>query len=143
MAEKVRKLYSINEISLASLIGGPLAGFYLISTNFEVLDKKSLSNTNFILGIIAAIFLGVVIVLIPQDIMDKVPGILIPALFVPPIYFYAKKVQGQEIKEYFNNGGIKHSLRETVGISVLALIITLASFFAVGTMAGSVNISAP
>ncbi|MCX5707749.1 MAG: hypothetical protein NTY14_02005 [Candidatus Omnitrophica bacterium] len=143
MNDGIRKLYSINEISIAALIGGPLAGFYLISRNFKALDKKSLSTISFVIGIIATIFLAVVIVFIPQDIMDKIPDVIIPALFTPVIYAYVKKAQGQEIKDHFKNGWAKHSQRRTAVTGVLALAITLASFFAIGKIAGSINVSAP
>jgi hypothetical protein len=139
----IRKLYSMNEIGLAALIGGPLAGFYLIGRNYMALEKKYLSRINFIFGIIGTILLGTAIVFIPKDLMDKIPDMIIPALFAPLVYVYVKKVQGQDIEDHFKNGGLKHSLRDAVGIGVFALMITLVSFFAAGKMAGSVNVSTP
>jgi hypothetical protein len=137
----IRKLYSINEIGIAALLGGPLAGFYMISRNFKSLDKKLLSRTSFIFGVIATIFLGAIIVLIPKEIIEKIPDLIIPVLFVPFIYVYAKKVQGRDIDDHFKNGWVKYSQRRTVVIGVLTLLITMVCFFALGKIFGSINVS--
>ena len=120
-----KKLYSERWIWFASYIGGPLAGCYLMSKNFELLGKIDYAKKSFKIGIfsMALFFLGLIFV--PSSIIDIIPSYSLPIIYTLIIASFVKKYQGNELKEHFNSGGKKYSGWKVTGISILSLIITL------------------
>ena len=119
-----KKVYSEGWIWFASYIGGPLAGCYLMSKNFEALGKDEYAKKSFKIGVIVTGLFFLALVFIPQVVMKLIPSYLIPLLYTLIISSYFKKYQSQEIKNYINSGGKKHSGWNVVGISIVSLIIT-------------------
>lgn len=55
--QKNAKVYTMWWIVSATYLGGPLAGAYLMSQNFEVLNKKYYAQNTFRIGIVSLIIL--------------------------------------------------------------------------------------
>lgn len=123
------RLYTTAWIYAASYIGGPLAGFYLMSVNFKNLGNREQARKMILLGIVISLILFTVIVFIPEKIIDKIPHTLIPILYCILIGMYADIVQGTEIKEHIKSGGKKYSGWKTAAIGILSLAIVLGYIF--------------
>jgi len=123
-----KKVYSERWIWFASLIGGPLAGCYLMSKNFNTFGKNDYAKKSFKIGIISTGLLFLALNFLPSAIIDIIPSYLIPILYTIIISTYLKKYQGEELKNYINSGGKKYSGWKVTGISILSLIITIIYF---------------
>ncbi len=123
------KLYTIGWVTLATYIGGPLAGCYLMSENFKNLGNKDLAERMFKIGIMSTILLFGGIAFIPESILDKIPNEIIPFTYTTIIYLYIRKFQGKSIKEHIENGGLKYSGWKVIGISISSVIVSLLYLF--------------
>ncbi len=125
-----KKLYTKGWVLLGTYFGGPLAGCYMVSKNFEALGQKELAQKVFRIGIITTILFGA-LVFIPESITDKIPNYsIIPFIYTVVICCYCVQKQGEAIDEHIKNGGQKYSGWKVTGIGILSLIILLAYFFA-------------
>ncbi|MCX6328136.1 MAG: hypothetical protein NTZ85_01295 [Bacteroidia bacterium] len=123
------KLYSIAEITISTYFGGPLVAGWFARQNYINLGKKDAGNWALIIGIILTIFIIIGIIEIPQNIFDKIPNPLIPAIYTGIIYFLIKNLQGEAIEEHKKKNGEFYSVWNVVGISLLCAIILAAMFF--------------
>jgi len=123
------KLYTTNWVIFATYIGGPLAGAYLMSKNFENLNNKKFALNTLIIGILATLLLFGILPFIPESILNSIPNYIIPAIYTSIIYGFMKKYQDKDIKEYLKNNGVKQSWWKAMGIAILSLIISMLYFF--------------
>lgn len=123
------KLYTAGWIGFATYFGGPLAGAYLMSKNFDYLGKKDQAGTALKIGIIATLLLFGALPFIPQNIMDRVPNYLIPIAYTSIMYGFINKYQEKDIQEHLKNNGAKQSGWKVFGIALLALLISMLYFF--------------
>jgi tetratricopeptide (TPR) repeat protein len=126
------KLYPLREINAAILLGGPLAGFYLVSRNFKNFQQHELSRKYLIIGVIVTILLFGSITLIPQGILKYVKPLIL--LYVPVLMVYFNKIQGRDLNAHFKNGGKKYSGWKALGVVLSALAISLAVFFVLSSV---------
>lgn len=127
------RFYTMRWIFFCTYIGGPLAGCYLMSKNFESLNKKDLAEMTLKIGIISAVILFGAAVFIPHNTLQRIPAFVIPVSYTTIIYMYAYKLQGKEIDEYIKKGGKKHSGWRATAVGILSLIISFIYSFALVT----------
>ncbi len=125
-------LFSIRSIGIATYIGGPIAGGWLIALNFNRLDKKKKRNEILCYSIAFTVLLFLAIFLIPEDLISKVPNFMIPAIYTPIFTFYAHRLQGEDINSHLENDGKKGSGWAVFGISLSSLLATLTIVFGLG-----------
>jgi MFS superfamily sulfate permease-like transporter len=125
-----KKLYTKGWVFFGSFLGGPLAGCYLVSKNFETLGQKNLAKKTLIVGIITTIILFGSILFIPEAVLSKIPSSVIPLVYTMAIYQYLVFKQGAAIEEHLKNGGLKHSGWKVAGIGLLSLVISMLYAFA-------------
>lgn len=117
------KLYSSRAISGATFLGGPLAAGYLIGENYKALNKPSEGRTSLIIGIISTIVLFVGIFMIPDSIIDKIPGHIIPLIYTAIIWGIVESKQGDVLKAHKANGNSFFSGWRTAGVGLISLVI--------------------
>lgn len=123
-----RGLCSLTNISIASLLGGPLAGFYLISQNFKIGGDRAKAIKHIICGFVFTLSLLCMMILLPENMSDKIPHYLMPLIYTLLIFLYAAKIQknlslGPQSKKY--------SKLKIIGTIVISLMITFASAIAI------------
>ena len=123
------KFYSQRAILTATLFGTPLAASILLRRNFINLGKEELGRNTLIIGIISTILIFVGIFSIPEDIIDKIPNFLIPAIYTAIIYFTIEKYQGQELKHHKENDRPFYSIWKAIGIGTVCLLVLFAGVF--------------
>jgi len=130
MEENKKRIFTNKAISVATFFGGPLAAGFLIAKNFKVFEKPNAARNSTFIGILTTILLFTGILLAPEDIINKLPQPLIPAVYTLIIAALVYWLQGAEIKKFLNNDGQKASNWIAAGYGFVGLIITLGfSFF--------------
>ncbi len=79
--EEDKKLFTQKGISIATFLGGPLAAGYLVRQNFRALGKETEALISIILGILLTAATFIPLFMLPEDIVDKIPNQLIPAIY--------------------------------------------------------------
>ena len=129
MEEKI-KLYSQRAISIATYLGGPIAAGILIRRNFLNLGKEKEGLISLIIGIVSTVLLLWGIFQIPEEIIDKIPNALIPAIYTGIIYFIVEKMQGDILKKHKEEKNKFYSNWRATGIGVVIGIIMFGGIFA-------------
>ncbi len=117
------KLYSQKAIGLATFIGSPLAGAYLIRENYLSLNKPDEAKKSLIIGIISTLILFSGIFLIPESIIDKFPNQILPAIYTGLIYLIVEKIHGSILKQHEENKNEFHSKWKAARIGLISLVI--------------------
>ena len=124
------KLYSQAAILIATFFGGPIAAGILMRRNFINLGKESLGRNSLIIGIITTILLFAGIFSFPEDIVDKIPSSIIPAIYTGIIAALIQKYQGRELKRHKHGAGLFYSIWRAIGVGTVCLLIIIGTIFA-------------
>ncbi|MFT6908979.1 MAG: hypothetical protein ACJAS1_005686 [Oleiphilaceae bacterium] len=122
------KLYSQRAVSIATYIGGPLAGGILIRRNFINLGRVESGKRALFISLISTILLFTGIFLIPEQIIEKVPNMIIPLVYTAIITLIAGRLQGDQLKRHDEQGGQFYSLWKSTGIGTLNMLLILVVF---------------
>ncbi|QXP61513.1 hypothetical protein [Olleya sp. HaHaR_3_96] len=123
VAQKDLKLYSHRAIGGATFLGGPLAAGYMIGENFKVLNQPKKGRIALILGIVSTVIIFVGILMIPEEIINKIPNIVIPAIYIAIILGLVEHTQGEALKSHKDNDHIFFSGWRAAGIGLISLLI--------------------
>ncbi len=121
--------YSQRAIAIATYLGGPVAAGVLIRRNFINLGKEDYGKYALFIGIISTILLFVGIFSIPEHIIDKIPNVVIPAIYTGIIYLIVDRVQGQELKKHKEKNGQFYSGWKAAGIGAVCMVVIFAGIF--------------
>lgn len=121
-----RKLYSLNQIAIATLIGSVAAGCFLMAQNFAALGHHSARLRTLGWGVLAALALIGIFQLLP-DIPGLSVGINIASLVV--VRAVAQDMQGDDIQARLSRGGALHSIWWALLVSVVFVLGFLAALF--------------
>ena len=128
--ESTHKIYTNNIISIATLIGGPIAAGFLIGHNYKVFGDRDKQKYSIIIGIVGSLIFFELLFLIPDKIMNSIPNAIIPSIYTAIIYYVVHRIQDDRIKEAIQNGINKASGWRAAGIGLLCSIFLLAYIFA-------------
>lgn len=129
ITQLMTKLYSQRAISIATFFGGPLAAGILARQNFINLGKDDYGKYSLIIGIVSTILIYLGIFSLPEPIIDKIPNVLIPAIYTGIIYFIIERLQGSELADHKNNNGEFYSAWKAAGIGAICMTILLIGIF--------------
>ncbi|SDI24964.1 hypothetical protein [Winogradskyella thalassocola] len=124
------KFYSQKSIGIATFIGGPLAAGYLIKENYKALNENDKGKTALIISIIATVVIFGSLFLIPEAIMDKVPNMVIPAVYTGLVYLLVDKIHGTILDTHEAHNNVFYSGWKAAGIGLISLIVLMAIIFA-------------
>ena len=123
------ELYSQRAISIATYFGGPLAAGILARQNFINLGKEELGKNSLIISIATTILLFVGLFSVPEEIINKVPNVVIPLIYTGIIYLIIEKYQGRELKEHKENNRPFYSAWKAAGIGAVCMLILVGGIF--------------
>lgn len=141
--EEIRKFYSQKAITIATYFGGPLAAGYLIQKNYETLDEPDKARKSLMIGILSTIILFAGIFSIPDEIMDKIPNFLIPAIYTGIVYSIVERMQGEALRNHKEANGEFYSGWKAAGVGALAMLILIAGIFLTAFIAGDLSNTQP
>ena len=133
------KLYSQKAIGGSTFLGGPLAAGILIRRNCINLGNDQQGKNALYIGIISTIILFGSMVFIPENIMDKIPNMVIPAIYTAIIYVLVDKFQGVELKDHEQNSGEFYSGWDAAKVGLISLFAILVIIFSVAFIAGDLS----
>lgn len=125
------KLFSSNQIWIATFFGGPLAFGYMINKNYSALGQDNKGKNIFIICVIFTILLFSSLFLLPESIIDKIPRTLLPITYTAAGVAYVESTQGKILKKHKENGNKFYSGWSVFGTSIIAILPILLFFVAV------------
>ena len=133
--DKQSRVWSMLQINIASFIGGPFCGCYLVSKNYKTLENPKLSKKLILIGISSFLLLITFFMFLPQSLIDKIPKTTVPAVYTTLIYYYAKTYQKQPIVELMKKGTKRQSYFKLILCILVFLLIQLPVILAFGYLA--------
>ena len=120
-----RKIYNLKQIEGACVIGSPIVAGILIAHNYRIFGKRQKGIFWIIIGIVWTFTLIGLGTILPENI-SKSAGMVFPFLNGAILYPIINRLQGDQIKEHFDNNGEKGSNWLIAGLTVafVALILT-------------------
>lgn len=125
------KLHSTNAILVAALFGGPLAAGYLMMESYQNLGNKDHASKALIYGIVGTLGLFALILLIPDSIMERIPGPVISISSVIVIRTIVEQQVGETLREHKANGRAFYSIWRAVAVGLVSLVIISSLLVAV------------
>ncbi len=122
------RLFSPLATGLGTFFCGPLAGGVLIGLNYRRLGDHGSAIKAWAAGIVVTVLLLWGVVLVPLDLMDRIPTALIPAICGPLAAFLTGRLQGDRIRQAIAGGAGRTSAWETAGWSLGALVVGVGLF---------------
>lgn len=123
------KFYSQRAISTATFFGGPLAAGILIRQNFINSGKDEYGKYALYIGIFSTILLFAILFSIPEQIINKIPSFIIPAIYTGIIYLIVEYYQGQTLKNHKEKHGQFYSGWKAAGIGAICTIFIMLGVF--------------
>ena len=119
-----KKLYSINQQVLATFLGGPLGGAFLLSQNYAQLEALKEARLAVLLGLSATIALFPVAMVLPE----RFPRPVLPLVYTIAFRELAKYLQGDHLKALAEGQAERRSWWVTTALTLAALAATTALF---------------
>ena len=124
------KFYSVKAIDIATFLGGPLAAGILLRSNFKVIGENKKASQALQIGIGLTILILVLLFSLPEQVVDKIPSAVLPAIYTAIVHFIAKETQGDFLTAHKEQGGSFFSIWKSVGIGLLSCIVLMAGIVA-------------
>lgn len=118
------KIYQDRAMWVATFLGGPLAGGYVMAKNFKAFNEPAKAAITWICTIIATVVIFGVIFSIKDS--AKIPGQLIPIIYTVIMSSLMKHFQGAAITSHINAGGQIYNWGRVVVVGLLGLLSTFA-----------------
>lgn len=112
------KIYNLKQIEGACVLGSPVVAGILIFYNYKNFGERQKGIAWIFIGILWTLALFGIAMLIPEN-MYRITGVLFPALNAMILYPIINKLQGNRIKEHFDNNGERGSNWLIAGMTIL------------------------
>ncbi len=120
-SEQKTYFWSAGQVWLASFLGGPLAGCYLLGRNSQESGLSKTAKSYYIGGILGTLVLLIILYFIPNHFLTKYKT------FIPTTYLGLLLTFGQQqkkmLKEKFSTGYTRHSYFRCFLVALSLLVI--------------------
>lgn len=134
--QKYEYFWSFPQILLASILSGPMAGFYILGRNFRRLGFSKYANRCYVGGLVLTIILLLGLFLLPEQFVDRLPKSFLSIITMCFVLTVASS-QKEETKEKLRSGARRYSywwwvlLVTSLTVIQVALIVLSGIFLAV------------
>jgi hypothetical protein len=111
------RLYSLGQIVLATFLGGPFAGAWLLGLDQRALKRKS--RWTFLVGVLVQLGLIPLVFILPSS----TPRYAVPLAYVTLMRFIADGLVGVEIRQHLETGGQRSSWGKAVGVGLASMAV--------------------
>lgn len=120
-----KKIYNLKQIEGACIIGSPIVAGILIYQNYKSFGQKEKGISWIFIGILWTVAVIGLAMLIPEHLVNST-RMVVPVLNGLILYPIVNRLQGDKIREHFENEGEKGSNWLVAGLTILiaALILT-------------------
>lgn len=115
------RLYSVRQISGATVLGAPIAGCWLMAENYRAIGRSELARRAVVFGAFGTLGALVLAYFVPEE----TPSLLMPMIYVLAMDFIATVKQGAFLKRHFAGDGARQSNWRVVGIGISWLVLLL------------------
>jgi hypothetical protein len=113
--------YTMGQVALATLLGGPLAGGYLVASDHWLFGAAN--RAKLVLGVSFAVLAGALAL---GYLLAQNSGTLGFTIGIVVAYrVYAQTALGPSIDQFKSSGGTRYSWWRVIGLSLLALVLTV------------------
>ena len=123
-------LYSPGQMFFGAFLGGPLAAAWLMSRNYQVLNRAERAKQTLWLGVLVTVLVLMVAFMMPP----QVPNAIWPILYSLGIYSYAAHQFGEITRQHYAAGGPKPSSWRVVVAGLVSVAILLVAMVAFATI---------
>ncbi len=123
-------VYSERSIGIATFMGTPVAAGFLIRRNFINLGNETYGKHTLFVSIAFTVIFFILMISIPEHIMDKIPNALFPAIYTLIVWFVVKRYQGEALDNHKKAGGRFYSAWKAAGVGLIASVVLVAMVFA-------------
>lgn len=123
------KLHSGKAMGLATFLGGPLAGTYMLFENFKALEKPREAQVALISGVTFTLLLFSVLFALPEEISERIPNQILPAVYTMILWGFIEHYQGETLKLHKEHGNAFFSRWRAAGIGLISLCVILTGVF--------------
>ncbi len=127
----VAKVYNERAILVATFIGGPLAGAYLMAENFKVFNEPQKGKMAWLIGGATLFIILCMASLLPNQITEKMPNALLPLLYAWGYYYLAQHFQASALATHINTGGEPYSWWRAVLVGIIGGAVTFIPIFGI------------
>ncbi len=122
------KVYEERKVYIATFIGGPLVGGYMIANNFKCFGDLKRVRQTWIFTAVIVLFLLIGGFLLAKS---KVPRLSIPFVYSFLAYVIAKYYQEKQINRHLDQGGGWYGWGRTILVALIGLAITMLLSFGI------------
>lgn len=119
------KLFNLSAIMLGTFLGGPVAGGYLIYSNYVMLGVPERGKQVLLYAVVIMYGLIGSMLFLPEQTVDKIPRFLIPWVCAAIAYFVAKKLQGELVLHHAEAGGQFYARWRAVWVTLVCVLATV------------------
>jgi len=116
-------LYSPGQIGGVTLLGGPLAGAFLLAANYAGLNDATARTRTLAIGLLGSIAFFALAIAVPAGLSRPLPIVSVIAM-----RSIADSLQGERYRKRLAAGGRRYSNWRVAGLGALFLVATLAAF---------------
>lgn len=120
-------MFTINQITMTSLFGGPYVGVYMIYKNFSSLEMMPESKRALSIGLILSTIAFIIAIYLPEN----APGVVYAGLLVGIVRGVANKYQGEILNEKVQSGVTVASNWKCLRLGTLSLVATFVIVIAI------------
>jgi hypothetical protein len=125
----MNKYFTEKQIYTSTLLGGPIPPGILIYKNLKNIgeDKKAMYALLFTIAFTVLLFYG--LFQLPEQIIDKLPSVLFPALYTGIVYLIYHKYFAEKVNSEIVDDENRKSNWHVAGLTVIGLILNIAIIF--------------
>jgi hypothetical protein len=114
-------LFSPAQVAVAAFLGGPIAGAWLMRSNYRAANEEEHARRALLWGIIGTLAAIVVSFMLSEDF----PSMVLPISYTMALYYFAKQEHGNDVDLQRSAGGASASNWKVVGVGLLWLLVNL------------------
>ena len=120
------QVYTVGQMTVATLIGTPLAGCLLLALNESALGRPRRRDAMIVAGVVITIVSMAIAFTLPETI----PNTLLPALYTIAMFFVARWLQGRAIAAHRH-----HSHWRMLGLAIACHVVVAATCISIVSLA--------
>ena len=121
------RAYSPGQVAGAAFLGSPIAGSWLLASNYILFGQPSKRGPAIFWGVAITFAVFTLALFLPEDS----PNALVPGVYTLAYQQFAKRTQGELFDSYCSAGGRKHSHWRVFGIGTVFLIVVIGLMIAI------------
>lgn len=132
-------LYSKRAILASTFLTGPLTAGVLLRRNLIELGQAQKAQNVLFAAIGFTIFVGFVLVLTPEDVINRIPSVVFPLAYTGITAMVIQSLMGKELDQNKAEGGPNFPTSRLIGVAILYALVNVASIVVLFLILDSFN----